>query len=169
MALNKHDAMLEWLESNPGKEGTDWLLEVRCKDDRQREEFKDFLDRVKAGVRSVDFQVAPEDSVPNVQVRIPGQPNFIRTSEQVDDDGGYVDANFDFVYCGYHFDLDAPDSLFENIDSKSPAQAGWKYLEWKAGQLGVENTTFVMQAREEFREFRFGLTHWKDLDKMIHK
>ncbi len=40
-------------------------------------------------------------------------------------------------------------------------------LEWL--EFGVENTTFVMQAREEFREFRFGLTHWKELDKMIHK
>lgn len=170
MRLNKYEAMTEWLDANPGKEETDWLLEVRCKDESQREEFKGFLERVKAGVRSGDFWVAPVCDHVDIQKRPSGTPNCMRLISPDDEEDECVDPEFDFCYCGYHFDLDAPESLFKDvIPGANMPQSGWKYLEWKARQLGVEDTTFVMEARKRFREFQYGLTHWRDLDKMIHK
>lgn len=161
MTLNKHDAMLKWLDANPGKEKTDWLLEVRCKDDRQREEFKEFLEKIRGCGHSGDLEVAPQEWLDNVCVCIPGHPKCVRTLEQ--SEGDDICVEFDFRYGRYFFDLDTPDSIFDNVDPQRPQHIAIDYLEWKASQLGLENTTFVMEARERFSVFKWSFRHWREL------
>lgn len=159
----KHDAMQDWLEANPGKEPTDWLLEVRCKDDKQRAEFKELLEKVEACGQKEVLEVAPQDWVSNICGRIDGQPDCMLTSEQLV--GEDVSTEFDFRYGRHYFDLDAPDSIFENVDPRQPWLRAIEYLRWKACKLGLEDTTFVLAMREQNSIFKFEFKHWKELER----
>ena len=87
----------------------------------------------------------------------------MRTSEQLV--GEDVSTEFDFCYGRHYFDLDAPDSIFENADPRQPWLRAIEYLRWKACQLGLEDTTFVMTMREHKSIFKFEFKHWKELER----
>lgn len=105
MKQDKQEQLTNWLEANPGKESEDWLLEVRCKDEKQRAQVAEIL------------RLCEENNlVYRIPFSYPGEPKVW----------------FDFAVHGHPIDLDAPDELFEDINPNRRWEAGERYLSWKA-------------------------------------
>ena len=105
MKQDKQEQLTNWLEANPGKESEDWLLEVRCKDEKQRAQVAEIL------------RLCEENNlVYRIPFSYPGEPKVW----------------FDFAVHGHPIDLDAPDELFEDINPNRRWEAGYRYLSWKA-------------------------------------
>lgn len=113
--MTKQDQLSTWLDANPGKTKRDWLLEVRCPDDKTRREFAEFL------------KFCDENGI---ELRIPSIPNYINGKE--------VSFDFEVKDFGAYYDLDTPDELYTGKSGYD--EGGWKpFLSWKVQQVMNEN------------------------------
>lgn len=113
--MTKSEQLRQWLEANPGKTDRDWLLEERCPDDSQREQFKEFL------------QFCDDN---NIKLLIP--------SLEYDVEGNVVQFDFMIFNFGSYYDLDTPDSLYTGKWGYN--EQGWfPFLIWKWNQVLIDN------------------------------
>lgn len=116
--MTKQEQLREWLEANPGKTKWDWLLEVRCHDDKTRREFAEFLKFCDGN---------------GIELRIPSIHKFINGKE----------VSFDFEVKGFgaYYDLDTPEELYTGKSGYD--EGGWKpFLSWKIQQVMNENPDY---------------------------
>lgn len=113
--MAKEGIIQNWLEANPGKTKRDWLLEVRCPDEKTRQEFAEFLNFCDEN---------------GIELRIPSLVKRINDKE--------VFFDFEVKNFGSYYDLDTPDELYTGKSGFS--EAGWMpFLEWKLQQVLSEN------------------------------
>lgn len=134
---NKLEAMEAWLEANPGKNRQDWLLEVRCKDEKQRKEVAEIL-------------------------RICKEANLVYEIPYVYVYSDEPEVWFDFAVHRFPIDLDAPDELFENINPKRPWEAAARYLDWKAEHDFGEGFKFDYEGLPHEDYFHDSFMDWRD-------
>lgn len=140
---NKLQQMLTWLRENPGKTERDWLLEVRCLDEVQRQRITEILDLCdEKGIHyaicypiKVDLCDSEHRSC-GKEVRFVDIPVVYVPSEALHNERRYGDAiHFDIAIDGFEgisvFDMDAPDSIYADYNPKRPWEAAWRYLKWK--------------------------------------
>ena len=115
--MEKQKQLQQWLEES-GKENSsenrrEWLLEVRCPDDKTRKEFQAYLDFC---------------DVNGIEIGIPSFPELI--------EGNWVSYDFEVaprIY-GSVYDLDTPDNLYTGETND------WRpLLKWKWQQVVREN------------------------------
>lgn len=152
---SKITALNKWLESNPGKTDRDWLLEVRCKDEPQRQDLKklfDWVDESEKAGKHINLVIAPPEDYVDI---LDGVPAFIDYPEAKH---RKVFFEFDFILTDLPYDLDAPESIYNHDRDRHVRD----YLKWKAKELGVENTNFVGQVITElFHPAPYSYPHWK--------
>lgn len=155
--MNKIKELRDWLDANPDKTKRDWLLEVRCKNGQQREDLKKlfaWIDEVNSNPderKHMDFEICPYPlRVTDHHTMPEGYPSII-------DDIGYgepkedVEIFFDFSVGRFFYDLETPEEIYSIPSSpnyNAPYFKTRKYYEWKADQLGLRNTNFVIRAIE---------------------
>lgn len=93
---------------------------------------------------------------------IDGEPD---DSDDVDvrtdrDGETFVSVMFDFVIDNTGYDLDTPIQVFKGYDPEHPQDTARKYLEWKASELGLEDTNFVDQALSKVSGFANNYRPW---------
>ena len=116
--MAKQDQLREWLEDNPGKTKRDWLLEVRCPDEKTRQEFAEFLNFCDEN---------------GIELWIPSIPKFTN--------GKQVSFDFEVKGFGAYYDLDTPDELYTGKNGYS--EVGWRpFLSWKIQQVMNENPDY---------------------------
>lgn len=116
--MTKQEQLREWLEANPGKTKRDWLMEVRCPNDKTRREFAEFL------------KFCDENGI---ELRITSIPKYINGKE----------VSFDFEVKGFgaYYDLDTPEELYTGKSGYD--EGGWKpFLSWKIQQVMNENPDY---------------------------
>lgn len=116
--MTKQEQLTAWKKANPGKTGRDWLLEVRCHDDKTRREFAEFLKFCDGN---------------GIELRIPSIPKYINGKE----------VSFDFEVKGFgaYYDLDTPEELYTGKSGYD--EGGWKpFLSWKIQQVMNENPDY---------------------------
>lgn len=154
----KQEMMAKWLDANPGKTERDWLLEVRCKDDAQREELKALFERVDAN-KYAELKVCPlKDYVP-----LNGLHVIYSTDNLPETDSKLVE--YDFKVGRFKYDLDAPDEVFIVKDPKRPQLVTFEFYRWKGKQLGVDPYSFADWAWHDDINMRIGYKHWRELLK----
>lgn len=148
--------MTEWLDANPEKTERDWLLEVRCKDNAQREELKELFERVDA-ITYAHLEVCPlGDYIPlNGDHVIYSTDNLPETDSKL--------REYDFGVGGFMYDLDAPDEIYVVSDPKRPWLVTFEFFRWKGEQLGVEPESFAKWAWHDNITMRTGYKHWREL------
>ncbi len=158
MEQTKHDAMRSWLEANPGKTERDWLIEVRCHDDAQREELKALFERVDS-TQFCDLEVCPVEDY----VHLNGDHVIYSTDNLPETESKLVD--YDFRVNGFLYDLDAPDEVYVVTDPERPYEVTRKFFRWKGDQIGVEPESFDMWAWHDNIPMRSGYKHWREILK----
>lgn len=158
----KRREMNEWLDANPEKSGRDWLLEVRCSDDAQREELKALFERVDASKHS-QLDICPLEDWYPVHLVENGPAHVIFIGETMSKDDT-VEVGYDFRVGGFYYDLDAHKALYDK-DPDWPAAPVYRFFEWKAEQLGVEPKSFAKYAYKHNFSMRYGYRHWSQLLK----
>lgn len=113
--MAKEGIIQNWLEANPGKTKRDWLLEVRCPDEKTRQEFAEFLNFCDEN---------------GIELLIPSLPKRINEKE--------VFFDFEVKDFGAYYDLSAPEELYTGKSGYS--EGGWKpFLSWKIQKVLNEN------------------------------
>ena len=113
--MTKREQLNAWMEANPGKTKRDWLLGVRCPDEKTRQEFAEFLNFCEEN---------------GIELRIPSLVKRINDKE--------VFFDFEVKNFGSYYDLDTPDELYTGKSGFN--EAGWMpFLEWKLQQVLSEN------------------------------
>lgn len=148
--VSKYESMRAWLVENEGKTERDWLLEVRCTDDRQREELKEFFAWVDENEPG-KLNVCPDHYFLKVGQQ-PGMPAFVNTV-QTNDPTEEVQVECDFALYEMFYDLDVPESVYGQTHP-------WDYWKWKSDKMGLNDTNFAYQAYEYFDQMRRGIPHW---------
>ncbi len=158
MTKTKAEILSKWLNANPDKSERDWLLEVRCRDDRQREELLALFDRVDANP-IFDLEVCPvEDYAP-----LNGDHVIYSTEKDTLPETGSALVEYDFRVGSFMYDLAAPDDVYVIDDPKRPWMAAWKFLRWKGKQIGIEPESFAKWAWHNNIDMRTGYKHWREI------
>lgn len=134
MTTSKYEAVKAWLDANPDKQPEDWLLEVRCRNNEQREKVSEIL------------RLCNEN---HLIYEIPWSYH------------AEPDVWFDFAIHNAPIDLDAPDELFDNINPKRPWEAAAKYLSWKAAHDFGEGYEFDDEGLPHLDYFHDFFMDWR--------
>lgn len=122
--LNKREAMKAWLEENKGKTERDWLLEVRCPDERTRTAAAHLLDTLEKG--NVNYGICVE--LKNHIAQYMQAPMSDVESIVFD----LMIAPGDVARCSYIFEMDMPDAILgqltENKRGDAIPEEAYKWL-----------------------------------------
>lgn len=155
--MRRGEAMEEWLTQNPDKTAKDWLLEVRCTNDKQREQLDTLLQGMRQ--RGVDYAInaKPTPAAPDLrEVRgMLGRVKEVRFD--VIGYRRYLNAQGECVTCehSFFFDVDMPADVWPNVPDDDDAKPDdiikrcSKVLAWKVDKLfpqlgasGMNDTEF---------------------------
>lgn len=151
---SKRRALSEWLKSNPGKTSRDWLLEVRCKDEKQRQDLKNFFRFLDENNQGQSLYIAPAPDSYAIMDNVGYGCDFpLEPHRRIS-----VECDFKF---GLQYDLNAPDDVYQNEDDARSTDSSWRYLRWKASQENLEKTNFPAIAYKAHFGFHTGYPHWK--------
>lgn len=154
----KRNAMLTWLKANPGKTERNWLLEVRCQTNSQRDKLKALFNRIdESGFP--DFRIVARGNFIEIHDTPANWPAFVESSAFTENNRRSVYVEFDFVFGGVCYDLDTPNSVYEADRYRMIRE----FFSWKAKQMGLQNTNFVYACREYYSSMRDGWKHWSKL------
>lgn len=127
----------KWLAANTGKTERDWLFEVRCIDDTQRQKLTEILEVCdRKGVEYVICYPVKAVYDSNGEVSSVDYPPLSKEDDSKHDSVLYGDAIFfDVAFQKpneliYVFDMDTPDCVYD-FDTKYARDAALRYLTWK--------------------------------------
>ncbi|MCM1140733.1 MAG: hypothetical protein NC453_19355 [Muribaculum sp.] len=154
--MDKRKEMTDWLEANPGKSKRDWLLEVRCNSDVQREDLRALFARIDEN-NYPDFYILPLAHRITIYDCEAGYPDAVKTDNLQNERN--VKVEFDFKFGGWYYDLDTPEEIYK----ADRYQMIWEFFRWKAQQMGLQDTTMVYECQQYYSQMRDGWSHWRNL------
>ena len=173
--MNKIKELNDWLDANPNKTDRDWLLEVRCKGEQQREDLKKLFAWIDEANSNPDERKHVKLNICPYPLTVTGLHTMPEGSHPGVDAPGWgeplenVDIFFDFRIDNFYYDLETPEHIYDfqaNPRDLTSTLRTLKYFEWKAKQFNMDNSNFANHTSETLKQYQGTKAfppHWKIL------